>query len=128
MDSSTAMPGRWVKYKIAYESSPSLPARPVSWTYCSISPAGPQWITRRTFGQSSPIPKATVATTTRNLLQDEQNYDKMDSFTDVVVQAQNMSTSRKRAKSTAPTGSVISGPSLDFKNMYIIEQVSYVRQ
>mmetsp|Transcript_13900 Transcript_13900/g.52090 ORF Transcript_13900/g.52090 Transcript_13900/m.52090 type:complete len:252 (-) Transcript_13900:1089-1844(-) len=44
-------------------TSPSRPARPLSWYSPSSVAGGPQCATHRTFGLSTPMPNATVATT-----------------------------------------------------------------
>ena len=104
-----------VTYSVANDGNPSLLARPVSCIYCSTSVDGAQWIICRTLGQSSPIPNATVASTTLRIPQELQKVDKIVSFTEGVVQAVNISTSLNRAKSRAPMGSVISVCSLDLR-------------
>ena len=71
---------------------PSLPALPVSWMYVSRSSGAPQWIMWRTFGQSRPIPKAIVATISRNTLCGCWNCFRMVSFTSGWVHAVYMST------------------------------------
>ena len=47
------------------DPSPSLPARPDSWMYAGRLPGTLEWTTNLTFGLSTPIPKAIVATTRR---------------------------------------------------------------
>lgn len=89
--------GTWKR--IARAGKPSRPARPDSCMYCSISFKPPQWMILRTLGQSSPIPKATVATTMRRIPLGRLNEARMASFTGGWVQAVNMSTSLNRAKS-----------------------------
>ena len=80
-------------------------------------------MTRRTLGQSRPIPNATVAITTHNVPCAVQNNFRIDSLTAGVAQAVNMSTKWKQAKSQGPTGSVALCPKHDLIYRYIIEQL-----
>ena len=78
--------------KRARHGKPSLPARPVSWTYDSTSSGGPRCTTCRMSGQLTPIPNATVAQTTHK----QESLVKLAMIwflTVISVQLVNMSTS-----------------------------------
>ena len=66
-----------------------------------MSAEGPQWMTRQTLGQSKPIPKAAVAMTMCICELLVQKDCKISFFTDVVVQAQNISTIPNLTRSTS---------------------------
>ena len=65
MDSPTFLFNPLLNNNIACEVLLSLPARPVAYTYCSISSGGPQCTTYRILGVSIPIPNVIIAMTIR---------------------------------------------------------------
>ena len=53
-----------LKYSVAQEGTPVLPARPTSYKYDSMLLGGVMWMTCSTEGASTPIPRAEVANNT----------------------------------------------------------------
>ena len=81
------------------------------------------------FGQSKPMPKAIVATITRNVPSQTGSDCKIVSFTAGWVQAVYMSSKRNLGRSRdTPIGYIISFPNLSAVYMYILEHWSYVLQ
>ena len=81
-----------------------------------MSDGDPQCIIRLMLGLSSPIPKATVATTTHKGDSFCVKFRMMMSLTILSVHAVNMSTKRSRAMFGDPTGSTASFPREIVKN------------